>query len=134
MFRVYDKEKKEWVKGNVYLSPVPNSDLYMFKKNIFGFGKLVLLSDEKYITHKSTGMNDKNGFLVFEGDIVEAKVDEGKIVKGVVSFAQEFSAYVILCFEYEEYFTLGNEVSKYVEVIGNVFDGVIGEKETGSDV
>ena len=41
---------------------------------------------------------------------------------GLVCFAQELSAYIILCFDPDEYFTLGTEVVQYIEVVGNVFD------------
>ncbi len=122
MFRVYDKEKKEWIKDGIYLSPNPNSDLYILKKNIFGINKLSLASSVRYIVHKSTDMHDTNGFLVYEGDIVEARVDENKIIRGIVSFVNDICSYVILCFDEDEYFTIGEKLSEYIEVVGNVFD------------
>lgn len=128
MFRVYDNQDKKWIKENIYLSPNPNSDLYISKNNIFGFSRISLASSSRYILHKSTGMHDKNGFIMYEGDFVDATVDEDRVVRGMISFSNEVCAYVILCFECDEYFALGENVSEYIEIIGNVFDGVNDDK------
>lgn len=128
MYRIYDKENKCWIKDGVYLSPNPNSNLYMLEKTLFG-EKLKLVSAEKYAIHKAIDLYDKKDVLVYEGDIVKAEVADNKIVTGVVIYAHELSAYIILCDSTSEYFTLGTEVCKYIEVIGNVFDNE--EEEDG---
>ena len=58
------------------------------------------------------------------GDYLEAKVADDKVVKGIVTFAEELSSFIILCFDTEEFFTLGTEVCQFIEVVGNVFDDV----------
>jgi hypothetical protein len=58
------------------------------------------------------------------GDYVKAQVAEDREATGLVTYAQELSSYVILCFDTEEYFTLGTEVCEFIEVVGNVFDDV----------
>ena len=82
------------------------------------------------MVHRDIELDDKDGVLVYEGDYVEAQVSEDRIVRGLVSYACEISSYVLLCFDSEEYFTLGSEVSEFIKVIGNVFDGV-GEEYGG---
>ena len=116
MYRVYDKETNKFIDDNIYMSP--DDELYVLKRNIFGISKLIPVS---YECQRDIGLYDKNGMLIFEGDILEATVSDDKIVKGVVAYAQEFSAYIILCFQSYEYYALGNEVSKNIQVIGNVF-------------
>lgn len=120
MFRVFDRKKETFVQDNIFLSP--NGNLYMLKRNIFGIDKLVILSQDRYAYTKSIDLYDKNGTLIYEGDYVKAQVADDRIVSGIVSFAPELSAYIILCFESEEYFTLGESVCDLITVIGNVFE------------
>ena len=122
MFRVYDNEKKEWVKENIYLNP--NGDLFLIKQSLFGMVKVPLALDaNRYIYHKAIDLWDKNQKQVHEGDYIEAEVADDRVVIGLVSYAHELSAYVILCVDSDEFFTLGSETTEYIEVIGNVFDG-----------
>ena len=122
MFRVFDNERKEWVKKNVYLAP--DDELFLIKQSLFGMVKVPLaLSSDRYIYHHDINLCDKDGALVYEGDYIRARVAEDKEVIGVVAYAHELSAYVILCTDSDEFYTLGSEICEYIEVIGNVFDG-----------
>lgn len=122
MYRVYDNVRKRWVR-NIYMSPSPYSFLYIEKFGIFGGTKLVPVESDRYTVHMEIGMPDKNDELIYEGDFVRAQVSNDKSVIGLVAYAYELSAYIILCEETGEWFSLGSDVSKDVEVIGNVFDG-----------
>lgn len=119
-FRVYDNEQKKWVKDDVYLSP--NGDLFLIKKSLFGMTK-TLLDYERYVYHRDIGLNDKNETLIHEGDYIRARVAEDKEEIGLVAYAHELSAYVILCVDSDTFYTLGSNVSEEISVIGNVFDG-----------
>lgn len=122
MFRVYNTEKKEWVKENIYLSP--NDELFLIKQSLFGAIKVPLALDaEKYICHKDINLYDKYEKMIYEGDYIKARVSDDREVIGLVVYATELSAYIILCVDSNEYFTLGSDVSSEIEVIGNVFDG-----------
>lgn len=120
-YRVYDNEKKRWIKNNVYLAP--DGDLFLIKRFLFGIIKVLhRLDSDRYTHHKDIDLYDKNNVLVYEGDYIKAHVDENKDVVGVVAYAHELSAYVILCVDTDEFYTLGSSVSEEIAVIGNVFD------------
>lgn len=122
VYRVYDTEQKKWVKDNIYLNP--DGELFKIKKSIFGTVKVPLtLSQDRYVYHQDIMLNDKNGNLVYEGDYIRASVSEDKEVIGMVAYAHEISAYVILCVDSDEFYTLGSNVSSEIEIVGNVFDG-----------
>lgn len=122
MFRVYNTEEKKWVKNNIYLSP--DGELFLIKKSVFGTVKVPLaLSADKYVYHRDINLYDKDGELVYEGDYIRASVAEDKEVIGVVAFAIELSAYVILCVDSDEFYTLGSETTEFIKIVGNVFDG-----------
>lgn len=130
MFRVYDTEKKEWLKSNIYLNP--NGELFLIKQALFGMVKVPLALDaNRYIYHKAIDLWDKNQKQIHEGDYILAQVAEDKSVIGLVAFAHELSAYVILCVDSDEFYTLGSETTEFIEVIGNVFDGYKEEKKNG---
>lgn len=121
-FRVYDNERKEWIGKNIYLSP--DGELFKIKQSLFGMVKVPLALDpERYIYHNDINLYDKDGILIYEGDYILARIGEDKEEIGLVAYAHELSSYVILCVDSDEFYTLGSEVTEYIEVVGNVFDG-----------
>lgn len=118
-FRVYDKKKKKFVSDNIFLTP--DGELIESKKSLFG-NKLTFVDQDRFVYQKYIELNDKNDTPIFMGDYVNANVAEDKTITGLVTFSTELSSYVILCFETEEYFTLGESVRNLIEVTGNVFD------------
>ena len=126
MYRVFDTKRHKWVKENVYLTP--DDKLLKIKQSAFGWLKVPLeLSEDRYIYHNDINLYDKNNILVYEGDIVRANTSENIEKIGLVCYAPELSSYIILCEDSNEFFTLGNEVCEFIEVIGNVFDGYKGK-------
>ena len=118
-YRVYDKKKKKFITDNIFLTP--DGELVESKKSLFG-NKLTFTAENRYVYQKAIDLTDKNGKDIYIGDHLEAQVAEDRIVKGLVIFAEELSAYIIVSFDSDEYFTLGTDVCRYIEVIGNVFD------------
>ena len=118
-YRVYDKKKKKFVTDNVYLTP--DGDLVESKKSLFG-SKMTFVDGNRYVYQKYIELNDKNDIPIYIGDYVNAQVEEDRMVTGMVTFSEELSAYIILCFDSGEYFTLGTGVCQFIEVTGNVFD------------
>lgn len=120
MYRVYDLEKREWTQ-DIYMSPFPSNQLYKLKKSLFG-RKLISVDSSNYIIHKFVDLFDKDSNMVYEGDIIEAQISDDKTVTGIVTYATEWSAYIVLCFNPDEFYVLGDEICQYISVIGNVFD------------
>lgn len=120
MYRVYDLEKREWAQ-DIYMSPFPSNQLYKLKKSLFG-RKLISVDSSNYIIHKFADLFDKDSNLVYEGDIIEAQISDDKTVTGIVTYATEWSAYIVLCFDPDEFYVLGDEICEFISVIGNVFD------------
>lgn len=118
-FRVYDKKKKKFVQDSIYLTP--DGDLIESKKSLFG-NKLTFVDQNRYVFQRAIDLKDKHGVEIFIGDYLEAQVAEDRVIRGLVTFANELSAYIILCFESDEYFTLGESVCEYIKVVGNVFE------------
>ena len=118
-FRVYDKKKKKFVQGNILLTP--DGELVESKKSIFG-NKLTFVEQNRYVFQKAIDLKDKDGTDIYIGDYLEAHVSEDRAIVGLVTFSTELSAYIILDFEADEYFTLGESVSQYLKVVGNCFD------------
>lgn len=118
-FRVYDRKKKKFVTENVFLTP--DGELVEPKKSLFG-NKMTFVDQNRYVYQKYIELNDKNDTPIYVGDYVKAQVSADREVSGLVTFVQELSSYVILCFGLDEYFTLGTGVSEFIEVDGNVFD------------
>lgn len=119
-YRVYDKKKKRWVNNNIFLTP--DGELIESKKSLFG-NKMTFVDQNRYVYQRCIDLYDKNNTPIYIGDYLEAQVADNKIVRGLVTFADELSAYIILCFDTDEFFTLGTEICQYIEVVGNVFDG-----------
>lgn len=120
MYRVYDKKKKCWVNDGILLTP--NGELVKSSKSFFRWNRLSYVSQERYICQNAINLYDKNKTPIYVGDYVNAKVAEDREISGIVIYAEELSSYVIICFDIDEYFTLGSQVSDFIEVTGNVFD------------
>lgn len=118
-FRVYDRKKKKFIENNIFLTP--DGELVESKKSLFG-NKMTFVDQDRYVYQKYIELNDKNGTPIYIGDYLEAQVAEDRVIQGIVTFAEELSSYIILCFDSGEYFTLGTDVCKYIEVVNNVFD------------
>ena len=129
-YRVYDKKKKRFITDNIFLTT--DGELVESKKSLFG-NKLTFVDQNRYVYQKYIELNDKNDTLIYVGDMLEAKVSEDRVIQGMVTFAPELSSYIILCFDSEEYFTLGESVKDLIQVVGNVFDEKKGKKDGKSN-
>lgn len=118
-YRVYDKKRKKFVSDNIYLTP--DGELVEPKKSLFG-NKMIFTDQDRYIFQQSIELFDRNGAEIYIGDYLEAEVADDRTVRGIVIYASELASYVILCFDTDEYFVLGESVCGFIEVIGNVFD------------
>ena len=118
-YRVWDKKKKHFIKDNIYLNP--DGELIESKKSLFG-NKMTFVDQNRYVYQRSIGLPDMNGKEIYIGDYLEARVADDRVIRGIVTFAEELSAYIILCFDSDEFFTLGTDIVQYIKIIGNVFE------------
>ena len=130
-YRVYDKKKKKFITDNIFLTP--DGELVESKRSLWG-NKMTFVDGNRFVYQRYIGLEDRDNNPIYIGDILEAQVAEDRVVQGMVTFAEELSSYIILCFDPDEYFTLGTDIVKYISVVGNVFDNEKkGKKDGKSD-
>lgn len=117
-FRAWDKEFKEMVQV----------DALVFGEQIikatYKNGNVVKEDLKNYVLMQSTGLTDKNGKEIFEGDILSIETDEEK-VKVEVSWDNKHALFVIESKKYDERESLGElfEYNTYpFKIIGNVYE------------
>lgn len=82
-YRVWDEGEKEYIDGLFLLAP--DGKLYE-KIDDFHF---LERSPDRYIVEQYTGLKDKNGKMIMEGDIVKTNSpDQPNFKAGVIEFAQ----------------------------------------------
>ena len=118
-YRVYDKKKKKFVHDNIFLTP--DGELVESKKSLLG-NKVTFVEQNRFVYQSSIDLTDKNDTQIFVGDYLKAQVSDDKEIYGLVTYSEQLSSYVILNFETDEYYTLGESVREFIEVNGNVFD------------
>lgn len=112
-FRVYNKKAKQWVHG-------PNYEVNLFGEMILlgGFMQKISIEDlNECVPLQYTGLNDKNGKEIYEGDIIQfERWPITQPIKGTVIFYE--TEYRIHSSTDSMYYNLSNTV----EVVGNIFD------------
>ena len=130
MYRIYDKDQQQWRNDMIVM---PDGALAVLEKKAFNRYKVKTIWDEApYVVHSETGVDDKNGTRIFEGDICATS----KVKDGIVAYSQQIGAYCIFDYNNDVYYILTDEHGEDVEVVGNVFDGVmvdISESEDSND-
>ena len=129
LFRTYDKGRKEYLsngnlfiainkssrpnKSEIYLDVISNADKYK----------------ERFVIEQYTGLTDKNGTKIFEGDILKRVIKEDNMEKHIL-YTVVFSQGCFIVKPIDSKHLVGVSLSYYitlssgncVEVIGNIYD------------
>ena len=121
-FRAWDKETQTML----------DVSLIDFKKSVligehWEFGETNFINFDEIELMQSTGLKDKNGKEIFEGDILTS---QNYPVKGVVEFRTDLGLWVHYLKGYNYFEYLGN-VAGSKEIIGNIYENqeILKEKE-----
>ena len=117
-FRVWDKELKAMfeLKSLVFtlnLATIASkNDLFPSRTRSF----------DDIIFMQSTGLLDKNGKEIFEGDIVEWEhKDTGQLVRGIVKYDAELGFWGMTDVRFDDLRAIGYLANQRVTVLGNIY-------------
>lgn len=111
-FRAWDKEFKEMVQVDALVF-----DEQLIKAT-YKNGNVVKEDLKNYVLMQSTGLKDKNGKEIFEGDIIDST--DG-FLTGVIEFRVSLGMFVSYLVEYNNFERLCNIASSR-KIIGNIWE------------
>lgn len=118
---------RAWDKRNNKMRVVEAINFNRGEFESIGYGITSLRGADEIELMQSTGLKDKNGKEIFEGDILTS---QNYPVKGVVEFRTDLGLWVHYLKRYNYFEYLGN-VAGSKEIIGNIYENqeILKEKE-----
>ena len=126
-FRAWDKKDKEMyydIQDGISFDDGSNYDFKRF------LGKQDMGDYHEWEVMQFTGLKDKNGKEIYEGDVFQYTVHEGYMLpnfKAVVEYKEKIGAFIYKMENngwkaFNEHDELQEDVLNYVEVIGNIYE------------
>lgn len=132
-FRAWDKKSKKMrqvteivFNTGFYLEPDDNTVKLIWVKgqDIIENKEIQLKRENDFILMQYTGLKDKDGKEIYEGDYIEYET-EGEIYgKGIVKYSEKYAQYVLVGTgtAKDEFEPLGDYNMEVYEVRGNIYD------------
>ena len=117
-FRVWDNSNEIWLEDED-LSIAPNGTLTVL--GLDSDGETIFCEDEDCIVEQCTGLKDKNGKLIYEGDIVQLTRERRWLPKGSLHII-EWRTFNCCGFCLGSLGSLTEKCSKECIVIGNIHE------------
>jgi uncharacterized phage protein (TIGR01671 family) len=118
-YRVWCEDNNEWEKHTILLD---SYGLIWHLQN----GQVLLIRPENHIVCFFTGLKDKNGKEIYEGDILDFGIwdNSERAERGIVEYNSKLCAYIINYYSIYggEGYGMIYEESEPIEVIGNIYE------------
>ena len=118
-FRAWDIKRKEWISTCNMVMSLHGKEFYWN----FGYEPLKDINRNEFILSQFTGLKDKNGKEIYEGDVV--KIKDYYCNKGIFKFSQ--GGYGIREIDNNGIYSIENlkireNILLEVEIIGNIYE------------
>lgn len=121
-FRVWDKAEKNYGGFPFHLSQFGELERVSID------GTLLDTNSNRYVVEQCTGLKDKNGKLIFDGDIVRLSIDGSYSFDREVYYCEyKCRWFMRLCCSFEcekeyQYYDFSAEKARDLEIIGNIHE------------
>lgn len=109
---------RAWLKEDKEMIDVEEINFFNGEFDFIGDAITWMCKSDDCVLMQSTGLRDKNGKEIFEGDIIDS---EDGILSGVVEFRPDLGMFVSTLIKYNNFERLCN-VADSVHIIGNIWE------------